>query len=582
MTNGDTGIDKNANSYRIFDAEFYLENYPELAQSVGTEKDALYTYWLEEGIALGQSASPVFDPVEYLSINEDVAEAVGQDYEAAANHFFHDGIEEGRSGSREFDYTVYKDCNTDVVEEFGEDIVGYYFHYVNYGRAENRTATLVMGGGSETPETPEIPETPETPEEETFSVYNEETEMNFELTFEDGRLVTQKYNDLYYWDTVGKNIITYDENGGLYMDCYRYDIYEDEWIHAGSGSSYYCYEDNKEKYFVKEIKAQEEDIWYVDNIKVEGENVSCTFHFIEEKTGRTGFYQDGILVQEKVDSYRDDNTIKSYIWYEYYEDGTIKSESKYYNNGQDESSYSISYSYKYNENGIMIEKRDSINASYYYIRKYNDQGKQIKDTIYKEADDTIKEYILWEYYGDGTVKQESKYLGSGIHTPAYIQKYSELGVISEKIEYSYMGENGDILNEYNVQEYDRKGNIIKKTFYSADSFVIAYTLWEYYVGGSLQQESHYFGTGTDIPCYIYKYNEAGFPVEKSDYEYQYSVYDSYEDRIYFLRYYVIEKYNEQGNKLRKTIYNNDHTISEYTVYEYDENGEYIGSNTYWP
>ena len=63
VTNGDTGIDNNANSYRIFDAEFYLENYPELAQSVGTEKDALYTYWLEEGIALGQSASPVFDPV---------------------------------------------------------------------------------------------------------------------------------------------------------------------------------------------------------------------------------------------------------------------------------------------------------------------------------------------------------------------------------------------------------------------------------------------------------------------------------------------------------------------------------------
>ena len=144
-TGGNIEIDETAVSYRIFDAEFYLENYPELGQSVGTEKNVLYTYWMEEGIALGQSASPIFDPAEYLTINTDVAKVVGQDYEAATNHFLNYGIYEGRSGNREFDYTVYKDCNTDVVEVFGEDIVGYYFHYVKYGKDENRTATL---GGS--------------------------------------------------------------------------------------------------------------------------------------------------------------------------------------------------------------------------------------------------------------------------------------------------------------------------------------------------------------------------------------------------------------------------------------------------
>ena len=148
---GNEGIDETAVSYRIFDAEFYVEKYPKLAQTVGIEKNALYEYWLEEGIALGQSASPVFDPEEYLSINTDVAEVVGEDYAAATNHFFTSGIYEGRSGNREFDYTVYKYCNTDVVKEFGEDIVGYYFHYVNYGRAEGRTAKLEQNKPTNTP-----------------------------------------------------------------------------------------------------------------------------------------------------------------------------------------------------------------------------------------------------------------------------------------------------------------------------------------------------------------------------------------------------------------------------------------------
>ena len=88
-----------------------MEKYPELGQSVGTEKNTLYTYWMEEGIALGQSASPIFDPQEYLTINTDVAEVVGQDYEAATNHFLNYGIYEGRSGNREFDYTVYSRGN---------------------------------------------------------------------------------------------------------------------------------------------------------------------------------------------------------------------------------------------------------------------------------------------------------------------------------------------------------------------------------------------------------------------------------------------------------------------------------------
>jgi len=141
---GKKPIDTNAPSYRIFDAKYYMSQYPALGHIAGYDPDDLYRYWIETGIDLGQSASPVLNPAEYLELNQDVAAAVGNDHTAAIYHFLVNGIYEGRTASKEFDYTVYIYCNKDVGEVFGDDIVGYYYHYVKYGRAEGRTARLSM------------------------------------------------------------------------------------------------------------------------------------------------------------------------------------------------------------------------------------------------------------------------------------------------------------------------------------------------------------------------------------------------------------------------------------------------------
>ena len=191
-TGGSTGstteIDRTETSYRIFDAEFYLERYPMLASSVGTDADSLYLYWIEEGIAQGQTASPVIVPEEYLERNADVADVFGNDYGAAIRHFLNNGIYEGRSASYEFDYTVYQDCNTDVAEVFGDDVVGYYFHYVNYGIDENRTARLTVS----VPEEAQVFEwTENTDGTLTLKKFNSTTETNVVVPAEvDGKAVT--------------------------------------------------------------------------------------------------------------------------------------------------------------------------------------------------------------------------------------------------------------------------------------------------------------------------------------------------------------------------------------------------------
>ena len=196
-------VDKEAVSYRIFDAEYYLQRYPMLLEMIGTDELELYSYWMNVGIYLGQSASSVLVPMEYLQMNTDVAEAVEYDFTKAILHFLNYGIYEGRSGSKEFDYTVYQYCNTDVVDVFGDDIVGYYYHYVKYGKSEGRTARLTI---KEDISTSEI-----------LTVVPEGTKkfitpdgVMVEMIFEDGRMDKQKiYNtegilqeelEYYYFD----------------------------------------------------------------------------------------------------------------------------------------------------------------------------------------------------------------------------------------------------------------------------------------------------------------------------------------------------------------------------------------------
>ena len=86
-------------TWQIFDADYYLQNYPYLKETVGTDKLDLYLHWINVGISQGQSASPLLVPYEYLALNKDVAEKLGYDLEAAVKHFLEYGMKAGLQGS---------------------------------------------------------------------------------------------------------------------------------------------------------------------------------------------------------------------------------------------------------------------------------------------------------------------------------------------------------------------------------------------------------------------------------------------------------------------------------------------------
>lgn len=82
----------------------------------------------------------VFDASYYYNAYPDVAEAIGMDDEALFNHFVNYGVKEGRNASEDFNVQAYRQRYTDLQQAFGSNLASYCSHYVNYGRSEGRNA----------------------------------------------------------------------------------------------------------------------------------------------------------------------------------------------------------------------------------------------------------------------------------------------------------------------------------------------------------------------------------------------------------------------------------------------------------
>ena len=139
-----------ANSVRqwlnSFSPEAYLVRYIDLANAFGTDYNAAWEHYLNDGVSEGRSHSESFSIDDYLLLNPDVAAAFGSDKKAALEHWFNYGINEGRqafvplvtwpSGFSPEDYLARY---ADLAAAFGADYNKAWEHYLNYGVTEGRT-----------------------------------------------------------------------------------------------------------------------------------------------------------------------------------------------------------------------------------------------------------------------------------------------------------------------------------------------------------------------------------------------------------------------------------------------------------
>lgn len=130
--------DKNISSEGGFNADFYLDMYPDLRRAFGDDHNAALTHWINTGIYEGRIASSEFDVKYYLDSYPDLQKAFGQDYKAALDHWINHGIFEGRQGSSVFHVRYYLNKYPDLQAEYGDNYLSIINHWKQQGIYEGR------------------------------------------------------------------------------------------------------------------------------------------------------------------------------------------------------------------------------------------------------------------------------------------------------------------------------------------------------------------------------------------------------------------------------------------------------------
>ena len=119
--------------------------YSSLSTVPGIDGNCDINYWYGNaipGVTTKQNElryyQPVFDADYYLENNPEVQEITGGDKGKALEHFLSKGVYEGRRGSGSFDVVSYYNEYPDLRAAFGTDIWKYYEHYLRYGQREGR------------------------------------------------------------------------------------------------------------------------------------------------------------------------------------------------------------------------------------------------------------------------------------------------------------------------------------------------------------------------------------------------------------------------------------------------------------
>ena len=128
-------IPSSPDSRQVFNADFYLSHYSDLAAAFGGDTAAAVDHWLNQGLPNeGRRGSREFDVQFYLNRYADLSAAFGTNYAAAVDHWLNQGLpNEGRRGSREFDVQFYLNRYGDLRNAFGTNFVAAFNHWLNQG-----------------------------------------------------------------------------------------------------------------------------------------------------------------------------------------------------------------------------------------------------------------------------------------------------------------------------------------------------------------------------------------------------------------------------------------------------------------
>ncbi len=97
LGNSMTAFAKNKEDYRrVFDAEYYYSQYPDLQTSIGMDAEKLFDHFVNFGAKEGRNGNEEFNLRAYVRHNNDLFLAFGKDYSRYCRHYEEFGRNEGR------------------------------------------------------------------------------------------------------------------------------------------------------------------------------------------------------------------------------------------------------------------------------------------------------------------------------------------------------------------------------------------------------------------------------------------------------------------------------------------------------
>ncbi|NET28347.1 SGNH/GDSL hydrolase family protein [Okeania sp. SIO1I7] len=129
----------------LFDEQFYLETYPEVAEAVanGIVSDGFF-HFIRFGQFESRDPNAIFNTNFYLDTNPGVAAAVEQNVLTPTEHFINFGQFEQRDPSTLLDTSFYLDRYPDVGEALANTSLTATEHFLNTGQFEGRLPRLLF------------------------------------------------------------------------------------------------------------------------------------------------------------------------------------------------------------------------------------------------------------------------------------------------------------------------------------------------------------------------------------------------------------------------------------------------------
>lgn len=153
------GMKEKRQAKSTFNVISYKNAYPDLRNAFGGDIVKYYKHYITNGLKEQRAGTGyentlvggkttlnginyklVYDANYYVNQYPDLYAAFGYDEDALLRHFVNNGMKEGRQASEKFNVHVYKSNYEDLRNAFGNNLKDYYMHYIRNGYLEDREA----------------------------------------------------------------------------------------------------------------------------------------------------------------------------------------------------------------------------------------------------------------------------------------------------------------------------------------------------------------------------------------------------------------------------------------------------------